>query len=30
MTVTMASLLFVGIVLIGASVLLKWLEEEDC
>lgn len=26
MTVTMASLLFVGIVLIGAAVLLNWLD----
>jgi len=27
MTITMASLLFVGAVLTGVEILLKWLEE---
>ena len=27
MTITMASLLFVGVVLTGVGLLLKWLEE---
>lgn len=28
MTVTIASLLFVGAVLTGVAILIKWLEEE--